>query len=432
MRTFAPLAVLLTVSVSLPAQERVPTFPAQVHVVNLDISVTDDKTHRFVQDLTAEDFVIKEGGDDQPQHIVSFQRQERPLDLTILVDISGSMDRVLEQTRLAAIELAKTMRPQDQVQALFFATHTRVICPFTSDPKALETALAAIRPDTEATRLRRVIDERLEQALQRAADTIQRKNPGLSDEEADDIARAVIMTLADMPVETGSSLKDTATAAREVFEEATRRTSVVLRQKIPGLAGKQAGALAHTVVFAVASIPTESDATHMQRAVYEQLEELRKHADDQDRRKVLIILTDGIDNDPLANDDWLLAKAHHSNTAAYTILIQPLMGYTGFAAEELAQHALWLLNTLADQTGGRLVILKLSYQTEPGKPAPLGHEVKDAFARIGLELRTQYRVGYEPRLRSPGGTFRSVSVALPLRSGLTVRHRSGYLVPVGP
>lgn len=435
VRTLFVALLAASLAAPAPAQSpKSPVFSAGIQLVNLDISVTDNTTHRFVEDLTADDFVIKEGGDDQPQRIVSFERQERPVDLTILVDVSGSMDRVLEQTRMAVIELAKTMRPEDQVRAIFFATHTRVICPFTSDPKVLEAALAGISTDkdNDAQRLRRALDDHLAEVLQLTGDHIKKKNPGLSDEQAVDIARAVVIALADVSTEV-SPLKDTLTAVRDILTDAAFRTHRVLRKKLPAMSGSRVDTLTHDVLLDITRVSVENGTTNMQRAIYEQLEDLRRHADGQNRRKVLITLTDGLDNDPLANDDWLLAKAHQSNVAAYTILLQPVLGYGVNSPEkELATHALWLLNTMAGQTGGRLVILKLSYQDDPANPAPLGREVTDAFARIGQELRTQYRVGYEPRLRSSEGTFKTIRVALPNRTGLTVHHRSGYQVRTRP
>jgi VWFA-related protein len=79
-----------------------------------------------------------------------------------------------------------------------------------------------------------------------------------------------------------------------------------------------------------------------------------------------------------------------------------------------------MLSDLAEPTGGRhFVVENLS-------------ELPDVAAKIGIELRNQYVVGYSPSNQVRDGKYRKISVKLIQPRGLPTLHanfRTGYFAP---
>jgi Ca-activated chloride channel family protein len=86
--------------------------------VSLPITVTDNKSRRFVTDLKQSDFEILE--ENVPQNIISFVPQsELPLDVAILMDTSNSVKPKLKFEKDAAISFLYTMLTARKDRALF-------------------------------------------------------------------------------------------------------------------------------------------------------------------------------------------------------------------------------------------------------------------------------------------------------------------------
>src|ERR1039457_5140121 len=113
----------------LCAQET--TLHVDVKLVNVFVNVTD-KNGAIVGALTREDFAVAEDG--RPQQISVFERQsELPLNLTLAIDTSGSVNKDRPVEADAARRFAHAlMRPQDQMSVLEFATEVRELTPFTN------------------------------------------------------------------------------------------------------------------------------------------------------------------------------------------------------------------------------------------------------------------------------------------------------------
>jgi len=99
-----------------------PLFKAGVSDVRIDAQVTQGKD--LVRGLAKEDFVVTDEG--QPQTIVSFQHGEEPLNLVLLFDISGSMQKYIEEIAQTAREALDHLRPGDRVAIMVFARKTAV------------------------------------------------------------------------------------------------------------------------------------------------------------------------------------------------------------------------------------------------------------------------------------------------------------------
>ena len=129
----------------------------------------------------------------------------------------------------------------------------------------------------------------------------------------------------------------------------------------------------------------------------------------QDRRRVIILVTDAGETTSRADFDSARKAAVRSGTLLYTIVIRPVKNESG--RNTAGEHA---LETITDTTGGAMFY--------PDAP----QELDGIFDRIDRELRTQYRLGYYPNPKGPPNTFRSIEVKV-LRDGYHIRHRKSYL-----
>ena len=78
----------------------------------------------LVKDLTKDDFTVTDEG--QGQQLVSFSHGDEPLNLILLLDISGSMQSYIEQISKTARSALAHLRPGDRVAIMVFAKTSAV------------------------------------------------------------------------------------------------------------------------------------------------------------------------------------------------------------------------------------------------------------------------------------------------------------------
>ncbi|MCL5743491.1 MAG: hypothetical protein M1541_06125 [Acidobacteria bacterium] len=76
------------------------------NLVLVPVTVTDNRG-RLVPNLKQTDFTLLE--EKHPQDILSFSRENAPVSLGIVVDLSGSMVNKIEKTHIAVNELLKNL-----------------------------------------------------------------------------------------------------------------------------------------------------------------------------------------------------------------------------------------------------------------------------------------------------------------------------------
>ncbi len=104
-------------------------FRAGVTLVRVDVQVVD--RGRNVTDLTAADFEVYDDG--RPQKISFFGRETEPLDLVLLLDVSGSMHRSLNEMAGAAQAALGALHEGDRVAVMLFARRAALRREFTAD-----------------------------------------------------------------------------------------------------------------------------------------------------------------------------------------------------------------------------------------------------------------------------------------------------------
>ena len=143
-----------------------PSFRTTVSLVKAGAYVYDKNSRAPILDLQASDFQILD--EDQPRDIVYFGDDAGPLDLVLLLDVSGSVLEALPQVANAANDALAVLQPGDRAAVMAFSKKTALTQPLTAD---LDDVADGIRA---ATRLRIGLDTDINQALWSAADYLHR------------------------------------------------------------------------------------------------------------------------------------------------------------------------------------------------------------------------------------------------------------------
>lgn len=94
-------------------------YAETVDVDTVQVAVTVTGAHgAFVRNLPRERFRVFES--DRPQVITGFASENVPLDLTVAVDMSGSMREAMPQVKAAVKKFLSALRPQDAVTLMAF------------------------------------------------------------------------------------------------------------------------------------------------------------------------------------------------------------------------------------------------------------------------------------------------------------------------
>ena len=151
MRRIAGLLVL-AINGQLTAQRAgapttpVPAFRGGVSVVAVDVSVLVRREP--VSGLSADDFVVLDNG--VLQRIQTVSPGSVPLDVSVLIDVSGSVSGWQPHLQRLVPEIAKQLLPSDRYQVVAFGNGVREVVPMRS-PQELGEMLAL--PDVRGTAL---------------------------------------------------------------------------------------------------------------------------------------------------------------------------------------------------------------------------------------------------------------------------------------
>lgn len=130
------------------AEPETPTFRTGTALVRVDVRVTQGG--RPVAGLRAEDFVLAEEG--VIRKPAGFGQEAEPLDLVLLLDVSGSMGKMLRAMASAGRRALAELRPGDRVAVMLFARRQRMVVELTEETGLAQRALqeAALERDLGA------------------------------------------------------------------------------------------------------------------------------------------------------------------------------------------------------------------------------------------------------------------------------------------
>lgn len=127
------IAALLACASTAYSQEKEPIDVVKVNtdLVVFDVQVIDKQTGRVVGDLNKEDFELSDNG--VKQQISYFSRDELPLSIILLLDLSASVRPIIHDIRDGALNALQRLKPDDQVAVMAFAERSQLAQDFTKD-----------------------------------------------------------------------------------------------------------------------------------------------------------------------------------------------------------------------------------------------------------------------------------------------------------
>ena len=145
--------------------------------------------------------------------------------------------------------------------------------------------------------------------------------------------------------------------------------------------------------------------TAMRDAIAKSIEWLKKA---HKEKKVLVVVTDGVDNASSISLEDLVRDARQSEVLIYSV---------GLLTEEekrSASSAKRQLNALAEATGGLTY-----YPKEVSEVDPIAHQV-------ARDIRSQYTIAYKPTNEALDGSYRKIKVTVKAPGNPVPRIRTGY------
>jgi len=124
-RLFVPFAVLFATHAF--AGDEPVVFKSDVALTRVDAQVLD-RDGRAITGLQAHDFVLRVNG--QPVPIHNFASEDMPIDILLLLDVSGSMQPHVQRIASAAQQALQVLGNQDRVAIMVFDNYSRVRLPF--------------------------------------------------------------------------------------------------------------------------------------------------------------------------------------------------------------------------------------------------------------------------------------------------------------
>ncbi len=153
---------------------------------------------------------------------------------------------------------------------------------------------------------------------------------------------------------------------------------------------------------------TARGMTVLNDAVYKAAELLNERAE---KRKAIIVLSDGADTMSGKSADKALQTALLSGVTIYTV---DMSDFNAGGRSRMQNQG--VLKNFAEKSGGRFI-------STPG-----GIAMRDAFKEIVEELGMQYTVAYQPTNTKKDGKWRAIELRVS-RPNLNIRTRKGYKAP---
>src|SRR6267154_451981 len=156
-------------------------------------------------------------------------------------------------------------------------------------------------------------------------------------------------------------------------------------------------------------------STALLDAVYLGLSQMRGA---RNAKRALLIISDGGDNHSRYGDKDIKRLVREADTQLYSIGIFDPFEYRSRTPEELNGPS--VLNELTELTGGRAFTVENL------------NDLPDIAAKIGMELRNQYILGYHPSHKARDARWRKIKVKLRTPKGLsplTAYAKTGYYAP---
>ncbi|MGA7409755.1 MAG: VWA domain-containing protein [Bryobacteraceae bacterium] len=144
LRLLLPLSLLVSTCASAQddaKKDDTVVFKSDVALTRVDAQVVD-RDGRAVTGLQVEDFVLKVDGKVVP--IRNFASEDMPIDILLLLDVSGSMGPHVQRIAQAAQQALNVLTDKDRMAIMIFDTNTRLRLPFKSNHSDVTSELNRI------------------------------------------------------------------------------------------------------------------------------------------------------------------------------------------------------------------------------------------------------------------------------------------------
>ncbi|HKW02271.1 MAG TPA: VWA domain-containing protein [Vicinamibacterales bacterium] len=157
-RLVTPLTLAIALAGwSVAAQQSQPqVYRGTAETVRVYATVTD-RDGRLVTNLTKDQFEVRDDG--KPQPVVVFDNSPQPIQLIVLLDVSGSMAGNLPLLRESSRALFAELGADDVARVGSFGREIVISPEFTHDATALQNALPEEIPPNAPTPLWRAVDQ---------------------------------------------------------------------------------------------------------------------------------------------------------------------------------------------------------------------------------------------------------------------------------
>jgi Ca-activated chloride channel homolog len=212
----------------------------------------------------------------------------------------------------------------------------------------------------------------------------------------------------------GTKLRESRQAAAEFFKNANPEDEFFLvefndQPKLVAALGSPIEEIQNQLTFS-----QSKGRTALLDAVFLAMHELKKSTKN---RKALLIISDGGDNSSRYTESEVRNLVREGDTLIYAIGVYESAGARSRTPEEMGGPG--LLSELCGQTGGRHFPAEIS-------------ELPDVAAKIGVELRNRYMIGFVPTDQKHDGRYHQILVKVIPPHGLSTLHaywRRGYFAP---
>lgn len=120
-------------------------------LVVLDVEILDKKTGHAIGGLKRENFSVYE--DSVKQEITHFSQDLLPLSIILLLDLSGTVQPIINEIKNGALQALQRLKPEDEVAIMAFAQRTQLIEDFSKDKQIIVSKIESINDTAKVGRV---------------------------------------------------------------------------------------------------------------------------------------------------------------------------------------------------------------------------------------------------------------------------------------
>ena len=120
------------------------TFSLRVDVplVTLDVNVLLDKTHQFVPNLKAGNFLVLEDG--VPQEVQTVRITQTPITAVLLLEFAANNYYYIHDMQNTAVSFFRQLKPDDYTAVITYDLHTHILTDFTNNQSIIAQAIQSL------------------------------------------------------------------------------------------------------------------------------------------------------------------------------------------------------------------------------------------------------------------------------------------------